>query len=140
MIEETYSGDRTSSALVILADGMSATELRALIGLVPDRSWEQGEPVGKTGRGRRPYAGWQIDAGQNDQTPESQVAALLTRVAEVSGRIRGATADPRIRSVALWIWSQDPEFAFHLPADLAMGIARLGAELKIKVYDVGDGR
>ncbi len=110
-MSEMTGREPDSSALVILADGMSAADLRDMIGLVPDRSWEQGEPVGKTGRGRRPYTGWRMDAGPNDQTSEAQVAALLGRVVHVSEHIRSAVADPRIRSVSLWIWSEDPDFA-----------------------------
>lgn len=125
-----------TAALVISARGIPATDLNALVGLEPDRSWDEDEPVGSTGRGRRQFTGWRIDASRGDETADSRVRSLLHRVHDVAADIARVARDPRIHSVSLWVWSEDPEFALNLPADLVMEIARLGASLKIKVYDV----
>ena len=118
------------ASLLVLADRMSAAELRALIGLEPDRSWDQGDSVGRTGRGRRHSTGWCIDAAGIGLRPEVAVGDILDRVATVADRIRAAAADPRVRSVGLWVWPEG-RVAVDLPPAQLMEIANLGASLKI---------
>ncbi len=123
------------ASLVVLGDQISATELRELIGLEPDEEWNQGDSVGRTGRGRRPFTGWSIDAAGISLRPESAIADLLDRVAAVKENIATAAGDPRVRSVSLWVWSADRTFALELPPSHLGAIAGLGATLKIDVYD-----
>lgn len=129
-------GGPNAAALVIHATEMSAPELRGLVGLEPDRSWDRGDPVGSTRRGRRPFTGWRIDVGPGDETPGFMVRSLLDRVRDVAHRIRNLAGDPRVHAVSLWVWSEDCEFALELPPERLGEIANLGASLKVKVYDV----
>lgn len=122
------------ASLVVLADRMSAADLRELIGLEPDRSWDQGDSVGRTGRGRRHSTGWSIDAAGMGLRPESAIGDILDRVATVADRIRAAAADPRVRSVALWVWPEDPEHGVDLSPARVMEISRLGAALRIDLH------
>jgi hypothetical protein len=123
------------ASLVVLAEGMSAAELRELIGLEPDRSWDLGDSIGRTARGRRHSTGWCIDAAGVDMPPESAIADLLDRISIVEGRIRAAAADPRVRSVALWVWPGEHDSAVDLVPACLMKVARLDASLIIDMYD-----
>jgi hypothetical protein len=122
------------ASLVVLADGMSAAELRGLIGLEPDRSWDRGDVVGSTGRGRRQHTGWCIDAAGPGLLPEAAVAELLRRSRIVNEQFRMVIADPRVLSVVLWVWP-GRECVVDLEPDRLMEIARLGASLAIDIYD-----
>jgi len=123
------------ASLVILAERMSAAELRELIGLEPDRSWDRGDVVGRTGRGRRQHTGWCIDAAGIGLRPEAAIAELLDRVSIVNEQFRAATADLRVLSVILWVWPEGRECVVDLKPDHLMEIARLGASLVIDIYD-----
>ncbi len=123
------------ASLVVLADGITAAELRGLIGLEPDISWDRGDVVGSTGRGRRQHTGWCIDAAGPGLHPEAAIADLLDRVSIVNERIRAAAADPRVLSVVLWVWPVGRECVVDLKPARLMEIARLGASLVIDIYD-----
>lgn len=122
------------ASLVVLGDGIAAAELRRLIGLEPDVSWDRGDVVGSTGRGRRQHTGWCIDAAGPGLRPEAAIAELLDRVSVVNERFRAAVADPRVLSVVLWVWP-GRECVVDLEPDRLMEIARLGASLAIDIYD-----
>lgn len=127
------------ASLVILADQMSAADVHELIGLKPDRAWNQGDRVGKTGRGRRPFTGWRIDAGGSDPREGSAIVDLLDRVSEVAERIRKASADYRIRSVAMWVWPDSHDPGIDLGPDQLAQIVRLGASLQIDLSRMEGG-
>ena len=122
------------ASLVVLAEGISAAELRELIGLEPDRAWDRGDVVGRTGRGRRQHTGWSIDAAGPGLRPEAAIADLLLRTRIVKEQFRMAIAAPRVLSVVLWVWPER-ECVVDLEPDRLMEIARLGASLAIDIYD-----
>jgi len=126
----------TAAALVILSKELSAGDLKSMIPIEPDHSWQRGDPIGGSGRAREPFAGWRIDVGPSAQTPEWQISSLLDRVHSVAERISSAARDPQVESVALWLWSAGLRFGIELPPSLLTDIAKLGASLKIDVYDV----
>jgi hypothetical protein len=125
----------TSAALVVLSEKLSAGELRAMIGLDPERSWERGDPIGRSGRANQRFSGWSLEVGPGKETAEWQISLLLDRTHQVMDRIASAAQDPRVDSVALWVWSAGLRFGIELPPSLMTDIARLGATLKIDVYD-----
>lgn len=124
----------TAAALVILSEKLSAEELKAAVGLEPDRSWQRGDPIGVSGRARQGFSGWRIDVEPGPQTPEWQISLLLNRIHQVTDRVATAARDPRVDSVSLWVWSAGLPFGLELPPSLMTDIARLGASLKIDAY------
>jgi hypothetical protein len=106
-----------------------------MIGLEPDRSWERGDPIGRSGRAYQPFSGWQIGVGSNHGSPEQLVERVLARAEVVSEEIRRCASDPRVHSVALWLWSSGDTFALELTPRLLKRIEHLALSLKIDVYD-----
>lgn len=127
-----------AASLVILSDQLSGAQLVVAVGIQPDRSWDKGDPIGGSGRAFQRYSGWEINLGPSEDTAEGLVATLLARVTNVSARILRASLDPRIRSVSVWLWSEDPDFGVDLPADIVSTIGGMGASLKVKVIDLDD--
>jgi len=136
MAELQEAPPTTAAALVILSRELSAGDLKSMIPLEPDQSWQRGDPIGGSGRASQPFAGWRVDVGPSEQTPEWQISSLLDRVHSVADQISTAARDPHVESVALWLWSAGLRFGIELPPSLMTDIARLGASLKIDVYDV----
>jgi hypothetical protein len=127
----------TDASLVILSEKLSAAELQAMIGLTPDRSWESGDPIGRSGHARQRFSGWRVDVAQSEQTAESQISALFDRIRAVEERIAAVASDPRVHSVALWVTAEGDRFALELAPSRLLDIARLGATLKVNAYDIG---
>jgi hypothetical protein len=126
---------KISTSLTILSSQLSPEELQTLIGLAPDRSWHLGDPIGRSGRAFQPFSGWSIRDAPSEDLPASHLSGMLDRVASVKENIAIAARDPRVHSVALWLWSQGRTFGMDLPAARLAEIAAMGATLKIDVYD-----
>ena len=137
---ERVAGPRRdlAAALVVLSETLSATELQSMIGLAPDDSWQSGDPIGRSGRARQRFSGWSIREGSGEEPVEAYVLAILDRVSPARENVATAAGDPRVHSVALWVWSEGRTFALDLPPTRVGDIAALGASLKIDVYDVDD--
>jgi hypothetical protein len=95
-----------------------------------------GDPVAR-GRGRRRFSVWSIQDSHGSAKVEARLARILERVSGVADRIGSIAADPRIHSVSLWVWSAGEEFGLELSKSQLQGIARLGASLKVDVYERG---
>ena len=124
--------------IVVLSHELSAAELEAMIGLMPDRAWLRGDRIGRSGRAFQPFSGWSVGAEPSEEPAAAHISAVLDRVAEVRNNIAAAAADPRVHSVALWVWSHGPAFGLELPPSRLIEIAGLGATLKIDVYSVDE--
>ena len=129
------SRHKIEARLTVLSDSLSASELQAMIGLTPDEAWHSGDPIGRSGRAFQRFSGWSIGEGPSEEPAESHISALLDRVATRKQQIASAAGDPRVQSVALWVWSQGRTFGLELSPSRLRDIAALGATLKIDIYD-----
>lgn len=129
------AASRLEAALVVLSETLSSAELRQLIGADPDRSWERGDPIGRSGRAHQKYSGWSIRVGPSEEPAESHLASLLRRVRGLQANLARAAADARVNDISIWIWSQGRTFGLDLTSSRVREIADLGASLKIDVYD-----
>jgi hypothetical protein len=129
---------RSLASLIILSEQMDAEELVNLIGLSPDELDQRGADAGAVGRAKRRFSVWRVDSGIEGRTPDDDLRAVLRRVEGITSRIAAAARDPRIHSVSLWVWSDDPDFALAVTPAEIVGIASLGASLKVKVMDLRD--
>jgi hypothetical protein len=141
----TYVPARTTSSasLVILSVERRPDEITTHLGMTPDRWWLAGEfeshPQDPRWRRSRPHPfdGWELASRlPEDAAPDAHLVDLLDRIGDAADRVSALVADPRIRSVRLWLvhHSDNENPGFSLNAALVERLNRLGTGLDVDVY------
>ncbi|WP_341947187.1 DUF4279 domain-containing protein [Microbacterium sp. LWH11-1.2] len=131
------------ATLSIYSTEMTAVEITTALGIVPSKTYEQGDltPSGRAGRLLKPQyltyqqAGWHLDAPDSVDDPDAfrSLRALVRSIERKAEVLR--TLRPACDTVIRWYGSSDSsQGGFVMDAELLVGLAALGCDLVGTAY------
>jgi hypothetical protein len=114
------------------------------IGIAPDIAGKLGDPVAPNSERRCKQGHWNIESGQLNWRPETQMKSLLRRVAPVKERLRKLIReDATIQKAYVAIALEPPSLlavGYYFPSDLIGEFTSLGLDVNLLIYLLGTKR
>jgi hypothetical protein len=110
----------------------SPSELTAIIGLLPAKTWEEGAAIERSTR-KYTSNGWRLCPDGRYDDIECGVDALLEKVAPQWDELRSLSLESRVElSLVVFVYGSAP--AVHLRSDQIVKLAELKAAIDVDLY------